>query len=142
MVAAELAFFYGVVLLIIWGGQWIGVRPPGVLSAVLLLLFCAASARRHGDTRETLGWDRRWLGPCARKTLIWAGPPLLVLDLRAVTFLDSAGVLLLLEAHRRQKAADQRLRLVLNPTQGAYRVLVISGLTKLVGIEWDAEPGG
>ena len=70
-----------------------------------------------------------------------ATPPLLVLDLRAVTFLDSAGVLLLLEAHRRQKAADRRLRLVLNPGQGAYRVLVISGLTKLTGIEWDTEPG-
>jgi anti-anti-sigma factor len=70
-----------------------------------------------------------------------APPPLLVLDLRAVTFLDSAGVLLLLEAHRWQKAADQRLRLVLNPRQGAYRVLVISGLTKLTGIEWDIEPG-
>src|SRR5215208_2891433 len=64
-------------------------------------------------------------------------PPLLVLDLRAVTFLDSAGVALLLRACRGQKAADQGLRMVLNPGQSAYRVLALSGLLQLPGIEWD-----
>jgi anti-sigma B factor antagonist len=64
-------------------------------------------------------------------------PPLLVLDLRAVTFLDSAGVVLILRACRGQKAADQGLRIVLDPWQSAYRVLAISGLMKLPGIEWD-----
>jgi anti-sigma B factor antagonist len=66
-------------------------------------------------------------------------PPLLVIDLRAVTFLDSAGVLLLLQAYRRQRTTKQSLRLVLNPQQGVYRVLVISGLLQLTGIEWDTE---
>jgi anti-anti-sigma factor len=65
-------------------------------------------------------------------------PPLLVLDLRAVKFLDSAGVLLLLRAYRWQKAADQRLRIVLNPRQSAYRVLASSGLMQIPGIEWDS----
>ena len=77
------------------------------------------------------------LGQIAREP-----PPLLVIDLRGVTFLDSAGVLLLLEAYQWQKAADQRLRLVLNPQQSAYRVLVISGLVQLAGMEWDTGAGG
>lgn len=75
----ELAAFYGLVFLVIWGGQWIGVRPPGIVAVALVVGFCAWSARRHGDGREKLGLERRWLGPCARLTLKWAGPPLLVL---------------------------------------------------------------
>lgn len=77
--ALELSLFYGLILLTIWGGQWVGVRPPGFLAAVLLLGFCGWSARRRGETRESLGWDRRWLVPCARLTALWAGLPLLAL---------------------------------------------------------------
>ena len=64
-------------------------------------------------------------------------PPRLVLDLRRVTFLDSAGVLLLLQAYRGQKAAHKDLRIVVDPGQAAYRVLTLSGLMALPGIECD-----
>ncbi len=83
-IALELLVFYVLVFGTIWGGQLVDVRPPAPLAAVLLFGFCFWSARRHGDTRETVGWDRRWLGPCARETLKWAGPVLLVLLIRAV----------------------------------------------------------
>jgi membrane protease YdiL (CAAX protease family) len=81
--AGELAVFYGLVFLTIWGGQWIGVRPPGLVAAALIAAFCAWSARRNGEGRERLGFDRRWLGPSARKTALWAGPFLLVLVVKA-----------------------------------------------------------
>ena len=68
-------------------------------------------------------------------------PRLLVIDLRAVTFLDSSGVLLLIQVCKRQKAADQGLRMVLAPWQSAYRVLALSGLMQLTGIEWDTGTG-
>jgi hypothetical protein len=82
--ALELLCFYAVVFLAIWGGRLTGVRPPGALAAVALLAFCATSARRRGDSRETLGLDRRWLRPSVRLTVLWAGPPLLALLLWAL----------------------------------------------------------
>ena len=62
-----LLIIIGLLLLLFGGG------------CTLILLFCGISARRRGDTRETLGWDHRWLAPCARLTLRWAGLPLLAL---------------------------------------------------------------
>jgi anti-sigma B factor antagonist len=68
-------------------------------------------------------------------------PLLLVLDLCAVTFIDSAGVLLLFRAYRGQQAADKALRIVLVPGQSAHRVLTLIGLTVLPGIEWETVAG-
>jgi anti-anti-sigma factor len=68
-------------------------------------------------------------------------PRLLVVDMRAVTYLDSAGVLLLLQAYRRQKAAGRELRIVVDPGQVAQRVLTLSGLGALTGIDCDTGTG-
>lgn len=75
--AAELASFYGLVLLTIWGGQWVGVRPPGILAAALVAGFCLWSGRRHGDSLERIGLSGRHLWPCARITFKALGLPLL-----------------------------------------------------------------
>ncbi len=53
------------------------------------------------------------------------GPPLLVLDLREVTFLDSSGLRLLLRLDERQRGIDGRLVLV----QGGRRVARVFELT-------------
>ena len=53
------------------------------------------------------------------------GVPLLVLDLREVTFLDSSGLRLLLRLDERQKGIDGRLVLV----QGGRRVARVFELT-------------
>jgi anti-sigma B factor antagonist len=80
----------------------------------------------------TVAWVEAALRQATREP-----PPLLVLDLRPVTFLDSAGVLLLLQAYRGQKAVHKDLRIVVDPGQAAYRVLALSGLIALPGIEWE-----
>ncbi len=53
------------------------------------------------------------------------GPPLLVLDLRHVTFLDSSGLRLLLRLDERQRGAGGRMVLV----QGGRRVARVFELT-------------
>ena len=64
------------------------------------------------------------------------GPEELLLDLRAVTFLDTAGLRLILLAHRWQKRAGHALRLLLGePESAARRVLEISGLLVLLGLD-------
>ncbi|MEA2395719.1 MAG: hypothetical protein QOJ82_3610 [Solirubrobacteraceae bacterium] len=56
-----------------------------------------------------------------------------VVDLRAVTFLDSSGVRLLVVAHERARRADARLSLILGST-GSSRALEISGLLDLLEV--------
>src|SRR5438309_9485514 len=56
------------------------------------------------------------------------GPKELLLDLRAVTFLDTAGLRLILLAHRWQKRAGHAFRIVLAEGENAARrVLETSG---------------
>jgi anti-sigma B factor antagonist len=70
------------------------------------------------------------------RRLIGEKPTVLVVDLREVTFLDSAGVRLLLQAHRWQQEAGNSLRVV--PGGGmARRVLEVSGLDRILGIRGD-----
>jgi anti-anti-sigma regulatory factor len=64
-----------------------------------------------------------------------------VIDLCAVTFMDSAGVLLLFRAYQGQQAAGKALRILLAPGQGARRILTLIGLTSLPGIEWETVTG-
>jgi anti-anti-sigma factor len=60
------------------------------------------------------------------------GPRTLVVDLRLVTFLDTAGVRLLILAHRWQQGAGNYLKVVLTEGEGTVRrVLELSGLTAL-----------
>jgi anti-sigma B factor antagonist len=63
----------------------------------------------------------------------------LVVDLDAVTFLDSAGLSVLAGAHRRTTALGVRLR-VLASSRAVIRPLQITGLWDLLGAE-QVEPG-
>jgi anti-sigma B factor antagonist len=65
----------------------------------------------------------------------------LVIDLCAVTFLDSAGLCVLAAAHRRAREQQLRLR-VLASSRAVVRPLQITGLWRLLGAEQvDAETG-
>ena len=64
--------------------------------------------------------------------LLDAAPREVVVDLAAVTFLDSAGLCALAAAHRRALAAGGRLR-VLAATRAVIRPLQITGLWDLLG---------
>lgn len=66
--------------------------------------------------------------------LLDAAPREVVVDLTAVTFLDSAGLCALAAAHRRALAAGGRLR-VLATTRAVIRPLQITGLWDLLGGE-------
>jgi anti-sigma B factor antagonist len=64
----------------------------------------------------------------------WASdPPALVLDLQGITFIDSTGVKLILEAHQRAIAEEKPFGLRRVPRQ-AKRVFDLAGLTGRVPI--------
>ncbi|MGY1636597.1 STAS domain-containing protein [Geodermatophilus sp. SYSU D00742] len=63
----------------------------------------------------------------------------LVVDLDAVTFLDSAGLCVLAAAHRRADEEGSRLR-VLASNRAVIRPLQITGLWELLAVE-QVEPG-
>jgi anti-sigma B factor antagonist len=56
-------------------------------------------------------------------------PPVLVMDLRGVTFLDSSGLRLILEADLRARRAGRRLAVVRGP-EAVHRVFLIALLDK------------
>ena len=62
------------------------------------------------------------------------GPDELVIDLCAVTFLDSAGLCVLASAHRRVREQQIPLR-VLTASRAVVRPLQITGLWQLLGAE-------
>ncbi|MGY1609714.1 MULTISPECIES: STAS domain-containing protein [unclassified Geodermatophilus] len=62
------------------------------------------------------------------------GPPVVTVDLEAVTFLDSAGLSVLAVAHRTADRAGTRLR-VLVGTRAVARALQVTGLWELLGAE-------
>jgi anti-sigma B factor antagonist len=68
------------------------------------------------------------------------GPSELVLDLDAVTFLDSAGLSVLAGAHRRAVGQGVRFR-VLASGRAVIRPMQITGLWSLLGAE-QIDPGG
>ncbi|WP_346619335.1 STAS domain-containing protein [Blastococcus montanus] len=70
----------------------------------------------------------------ALEGLLEAGPREIVVDLTAVTFLDSAGLCALAAVHRRAAAADVKLR-VLAATRAVIRPLEITGLWHMLGAE-------
>jgi anti-anti-sigma factor len=64
------------------------------------------------------------------------GPEELLLDLRAVTFLDTAGLRLILLAHRWQQRAGHAFRILLAEGENAARrVLETSGMLVLLGLD-------
>jgi anti-sigma B factor antagonist len=67
------------------------------------------------------------------------GPAELVVDLRAVTFLDSAGLAVLAGAHRRAGEQGGRMH-VLAAGRAVIRPMQITGLWELLGAE-QVDPG-
>ncbi|HWC27833.1 MAG TPA: STAS domain-containing protein [Solirubrobacteraceae bacterium] len=56
-----------------------------------------------------------------------------VLDMSAVTFIDSSGLALLIKTDRRLSAADRRL-VVLRPHPNVRRILELTGLDQLLSV--------
>ena len=58
----------------------------------------------------------------------------IVLDLAAVTFIDSSGLRVLIDAHRRAEA-DGRVVVIAHPSAPVSRLFEISGLTNHLHVE-------
>jgi anti-anti-sigma factor len=65
----------------------------------------------------------------------------LTVDLRATTYLASAGVALLVEADRRVRAAGGRLRALVSPGDVVRRALALSGVDGLLDVRDEDVPG-
>jgi anti-sigma B factor antagonist len=61
----------------------------------------------------------------------------LILDLTEVRFIDSAGLTVLVDAHKRATRTGGAVRLILKEDQQVYRILQITGLTRLFRIFQD-----
>ncbi|GAC1356054.1 MAG: hypothetical protein NVSMB31_16640 [Vulcanimicrobiaceae bacterium] len=59
---------------------------------------------------------------------------LLVIDLTQVTFIDSAGLTVLIDSHKRAARSGGEVRLVVQEDQQVYRILQITGLTRMFKI--------
>ncbi len=66
-------------------------------------------------------------------------PPFILLDLRQLDFVDSAGVGRILAAHRRARTAERPLRLT-RGTKTVQRVLAITALDQV--LEFEPDPAG
>jgi anti-anti-sigma factor len=64
----------------------------------------------------------------------------LTVDLRATTYLASAGVALLVEADRRVRAAGGRLRVLVSPVDVVRRALALSGVDGVLEVLDDGVP--
>jgi len=58
----------------------------------------------------------------------------LVIDLSTVTFIDSAGLTVLIDAHKRAARIGGDVRLIVQESQQVYRILQITGLTRMFKI--------
>jgi anti-sigma B factor antagonist/stage II sporulation protein AA (anti-sigma F factor antagonist) len=63
----------------------------------------------------------------------------MVLDLSGTTYLDSAGIRLLFELARRLTRRQQQLRLVVPPTSPVLRVLLLTAVEVVAGIDGSVE---
>jgi anti-anti-sigma factor len=59
---------------------------------------------------------------------------LVIADMTATAFCDSAGMQALLAAHRRAVAAESELRVAVRPGNGVARVLAIIGLDRILDV--------
>jgi anti-anti-sigma factor len=116
--------------------------PPPSLAATQVLDLGGLTMRsqRAGDTHVLVLCGELDMASAraveAELTSIEAAAPLarLVIDLRGVTFIDSSGLRLVLEASRRAEAAAHRLAL-LRPPDRVLRVFQISGIDTLLVFE-------
>jgi anti-anti-sigma factor len=75
-----------------------------------------------------------WTAPRVTAALSsYEGPDgALVLDLRAVTFMDSSGLGLIVEAQRRARERSFRFVVAIEGTSDVHRILEISGMAKVI----------
>jgi hypothetical protein len=81
---AEVAAFNGLIYLVIWLGQKLPWRPPVLVAGLAMISLCVLSNRRHGDSREKIGLDPRWIGPASRSVLLALGLPLAFMGVLAL----------------------------------------------------------
>jgi anti-anti-sigma factor len=102
-----------------------------------------ARSLRHGDTQtiELVGELDIEGGPIARRALArarTANAHTIVLDLEGLTFMDSTGVHMIIEAHRHLSEEDRELVVVRAPPH-VRRLLDLCGLTGVLHLS-DASP--
>lgn len=69
------------------------------------------------------------------------GAEAIVIDLRALEFVDSTGLALFVAAHRRlNDGAEQRLRIIPSPAPAVTRVLATTGLDAVLPLVDDSAP--
>ena len=66
-------------------------------------------------------------------------PGLLLVDISGLTFIDSAALHQLVQAHRRLRADGGRLELV-GPTQPVARILQLSAIDQVIPVRSSADP--
>lgn len=70
---AEVALFYGIALLVIWGGKD-ALHIPALVIAVLLVGICVSSNKFHGDTKERIGFSPDEFWPSLKMISLLAVP--------------------------------------------------------------------
>jgi anti-anti-sigma factor len=80
-----------------------------------------------------------WTAPEVQAALTPAdgAPRIVVLDLRAVTFMDSSGLGLIVGAYRRARQSGTRFAVAVGVASDVQRILEISGVAKLVELVGD-----
>jgi anti-sigma B factor antagonist len=78
------------------------------------------------------------LAQCLRAAIADWAPVTVRVDLEKATFIDSTGLGALIEGYRAAGESDIRY-IVVNPTDGFRRVLTVTGLAELFGLE-DEKP--
>jgi anti-sigma B factor antagonist len=90
-----------------------------------------SDAREGGAVVIASGEIDLWSAPAVRDALS-AHAGVLVLDLRAVTFMDSSGLGLIVEQQQRARRMGGRFAVAVARTSDPHRILEMSGLTKVL----------
>lgn len=100
---------------------------------------------RHGDTPvvriegEVDASNARWIGSGLR-TALTNRDTVLVLDLRATTYIDSAGIAMVFELAGELRAHQQELQLVVDPSSSIARMLRLAGVDRVMPVHPSLEP--
>lgn len=92
------------------------------------------SKRSPAVVRLTGDLDVFFKGKLQAELEVFEDSGVLVIDLSSVTFIDSAGLTVLIDAHKRAARTGGTVRLVLREDQQVYRILQITGLTRMFKI--------
>ena len=85
------------------------------------------AARGEIDLRSSPGLRAALLDPAAQA-------PLVVLDLREVTFMDSSGLRVIAEYHKRLQEREERFAVAVGGASAVQRILELSGLVKVLDV--------